>query len=195
MKVTRPLRAASSAAFVRFPKAVGRGVARTLRSRILPWLLVVAALVVAGYFWQQRHESQAEERRGQVVTAVARSFLGALTNFSASTIDTDVQRIRSFAVGDFADQVDEFFGPEAISKIKDAEAKSVGRVQSVFVQELSGATATVFGVVTEVVTNNSTPAPQTEIVRLNVQMIQTATGWKISKVEILQSPGSSPIGG
>lgn len=98
-------------------------------------------------------------------------------------------------MGDFADQVDEFFGPEAISKIKDAEAKSVGRVQSVFVQELSGATATVFGVVTEVVTNNSSPAPQNEVVRLNVQMIQTATGWKVSKVEILQSPGSSPIGG
>ena len=126
---------------------------------------------------------------------MARQFMSSLTNFQAATIDRDVTRIRSFAVGDFADQVDQFFDATAIADIKEAEARSVGRIKSVFVQTLNGPTASVFGVVTEIVTNNSSPTPTSETVRLDVQMIQTAAGWKVSSVEILQSPGTAPLGG
>lgn len=130
-----------------------------------------------------------------MVIAVARQFVSALTNFQAATIDRDVNRIRSFAVGDFADQVDQFFDAKAVADIKDAEARSVGRIKSVFVQTLNGPTASVFGVVNEIVTNKSSPTPTTEVVRLDIQMIQTAAGWKVSSVEILQSPGTAPLGG
>jgi len=155
----------------------------------------VLALVGAGLLAQRWHEEKAKVDRGGAVIAVTRNFLSALTNFQSSTIGSDVARIRSYAVGDFADQVSQFFGQEAIKNIQDAQARSVGHVQSVFVQRLSGATATVFGVVNEVVTNKSSPTPTSEVVRLNVQMIETAAGWKVSNVEILQSPGATPLGG
>jgi hypothetical protein len=152
------------------------------------------ALVGAGFLAQQWRQEQQEQDRGKVVLAVARDFMSALTNFQATTIERDVNKIRSYAVGDFAGQVDTFFDQEAVDGIKDAEARSVGQVSSVFVQSLSGATASVFGVVNQIVTNQTSPTPTREVVRLDVQMIQTAAGWKVSRVEILQSPGTTPLG-
>jgi hypothetical protein len=193
MKIPRSVRAVGRG-LSRAPGAAGRGVARAVRSRILPWALLVLALVGAGYLARGWHQEQVEQDRTKVVVAVARQFATALTNFQAATIGRDVSRIRSFAVGDFAEQVDQFFDAEAVAKIKDAEARSVGRISSVFVQTLNGPTASVFGVVTEIVTNKASPTPTTETVRLNIQMIQTAAGWKVSKVDILQSAGTSPLG-
>ncbi|MFN2589789.1 MAG: hypothetical protein ABR518_03360 [Actinomycetota bacterium] len=179
----------------RAPRALGRGLLATIRSRVLPWTLFVVAVAGALFMAQRWHEERVERGRVTAVTAVARDFLRVLTNFQAATIDRDVERIRSFAVGDFADQVDEFFNQEAIDGIRAANARSVGRVTSVFVQRLDGATASVFGVVNEVVTNSTSPTPSTEVVRFDIQMIQTAAGWKVSSVEILQSPTTAPLGG
>jgi hypothetical protein len=125
---------------------------------------------------------------------VARDFLSSLTNFQASTIDRDVARIRSFAVGDFADQVKMFFDAQAVATIKNAKAKSSGKVQSVFVESMSGGTASVFGLVEETVTNSSQPSPRAETLRIEVQMIDTKDGWKVARVNILQSPSGSPLG-
>lgn len=194
MKISRPFRALGRGV-VRAPRAIGRGVTAAFRSRILPWSLLVLALVGAGFLAQQWRQEQQEQDRGKVVLAVARDFMSALTNFQATTIERDVNRIRSYAVGDFADQVDTFFDQEAVDGIKEAEARSVGQVSSVFVQSLSGATASVFGVVNQIVTNQTSPTPTRDVVRLDVQMIQTAAGWKVSRVEILQSPGTTPLGG
>ena len=182
MRILRPFR------------AVGRGTLRAVRSRILPWTLFVLAVGAGGYagwLWQQ---GEMQERREREVLAVARDFLTTITNFQADTIDQDVEEIRAFAVGNFADEVGEFFGQENVDRIKEAEAVSVGRIESVYLQSLSGDTASVFGVVNEVVTNNTSPTAQTEVVRFNVDMIETASGWKISDVEILQTPTAVPTG-
>ena len=194
MKIPRPLRAVGRGV-IGAPRAIGRGAVRAIRSRVLPWTLLVLTLLGAAYLAQQWREERVEQDRSKVIIAVARDFMSALTNFQAATIDRDVQRIRGYAVGDFADQVDTFFNKEAVDGIKEADARSVGRVSSVFVQSLSGATASVFGVVNQIVTNQTSPTPTREVVRLDVQMIQTAAGWKVSRVEILQSPGTTPLGG
>jgi Mce-associated membrane protein len=183
MRILRPFR------------AIGRGTIRVVRSRTLPWTLLVLALGAGGYvgwLWQQ---GEMQERREREVLAVARDFLTTLTNFQADTIDQDVEEIRSFAVGTFADEVGDFFDQEAVDQIREAEAVSVGRIDSIFVQSLSGDSASVFGVVNEVVTNNTSPTASTEVVRLDVDMIETTAGWKVSDVEILQTPTSVPLGG
>jgi hypothetical protein len=140
------------------------------------------------------HAATGTERTRTHVAAVARDFLSSLTNFQASTIDRDVARIRSFAVGDFADQVKTFFDAQAVATIKNAKAKSSGKVQSVFVESMSGGTASVFGLVEETVTNSSQPSPRAETLRIEVQMIDTKDGWKVARVNILQSPSGSPLG-
>jgi hypothetical protein len=76
-----------------------------------------------------------------------------------------------------------------------AQAESRGQVQSVFVESLSGSSASVFGVVNESVTNSATTTPSTEVIRIEIEMIDTNSGWKVDRVDILQSPNAtSPFG-
>jgi hypothetical protein len=168
--------------------------ARPFRTRSLPWALLavaVAAAVLFAVLWQG---AQGQERKRAEVASAASSFLTALTNFSGATIESDIAEIRSYAVGDFADQVQTFFDPRAVATLRQAQAKSVGRIRSLFVQSLSGGSATVFGVVDEAVSNAAQPAPRTELIRIDVEMIETTEGWKVNRVNILQSPGQPPFG-
>jgi Mce-associated membrane protein len=155
--------------------------------------VAVAAAITFALLW--RGAKTGEHKRTQVA-AVANRFLIALTNFQGETIDADVREIRSFAVGDFADQVNTFFDPDATMALRDAKAKSVGRVQNLFVESLSGSSATVFGVVNEQVTNTANPTPRGDVLRIEIELIDTKAGWKVNRVNILQSPTgtSGPLG-
>jgi hypothetical protein len=168
--------------------------------RSVPWIvaaLALAAAVAFGLLWRSaesaKSDAQALDHRRAEVVATTTNFLGALTNFKGETIDADVQRIRSFAVGDFANQVSKFFGPTNVAALKRAKVASVGRVRSVFVQSISGTQASVFGVVDEAI-RNSTSAPRTMTLRIDVEMVDTSKGWKVSSVDILTSPGANPFG-
>jgi hypothetical protein len=169
---------------------------RIARSRLLPWSLFAVALIAAvvlAFLW--RGAKSGEHKRTQVA-AVANRFLIALTNFQGQTIDADLREIRSFAVGDFAEQVNTFFDQDAIKALRDAKAKSVGRVQNLFVESLSGPSATVFGVVNEQVTNAANPSPRTTVVRIEIEMLDTNAGWKVNRVNILLPAASTsgPLG-
>jgi hypothetical protein len=152
--------------------------------------VALAAAVLFALLWQK---AQSNERRRAEVASTASSFLVALTNFSGATIESDIADIRRYAVGDFANQVETFFNPQAVGALQEAQAKSVGRIRSLFVESLSGGSATVFGVVDEAVSNNAQPAPRTELIRIDIEMIETTQGWKINRVNILQSPGQAPF--
>jgi Mce-associated membrane protein len=167
-------------------------VRRVLRSTALPWALVAVLLVtsvVLASMW--RSERADDERRAEVQTA-ARSFLRALTNFSAETIEADVERIRGFAVGRFADELDQTFSPERVQAIKDQNAVSTGRIESVFVEEIGPDTATAFGVVAETVANDQTEEPRADILRVEVGLIETDEAWRIERLTLLQTPTSTP---
>jgi hypothetical protein len=169
-----------------------------MRRRPLLWagvaVLVLSLLANGWLVWRLRDATSANRERTQVAS-IARNFLVALTNFQAATIDRDVARIRSYATGDFAQQVRTFFDAQAIQTLKDAQAKSTGRVQSVFVETLNGGTATVFGLVNETVTNRSQPTARAEVLRVEIQLIDASEGWKVARVDILQLPTGSPLGG
>ncbi|MGH2723550.1 MAG: hypothetical protein ACRDI0_04650 [Actinomycetota bacterium] len=167
---------------------------RAARGRALPWALFGVAAVAAVAFavlWQvQRGE---EARRGEVED-VARRFLTALTSFTAGTIERDVEEIRSYAVGEFADEVQETFGPERIAAIRESRANSVGTVREVFVESLEGSSARAFAVVEETVVSETQTNPRTDVLRILVGLIETPDGWRVHSVEILPSPGSQPGG-
>ena len=163
---------------------------RVRRSPYLPWGLAGVAIGLAIlFFFLWRGEANQEARRGEVALA-ATDFLRALTNFSGETIDRDVGEIEAFAVGDFAQQVRTFFNPRAKQALTRARALSTGQVQRVYVQSVSGESASVFGVVSESVTNRATRTARREVLRIEIDMIETKTGWKVNRVNILQSPGA-----
>ncbi len=162
--------------------------------RALPWAVAVVAIVAAGVFAVLWQRAGSAERERTAVASTANHFLTALTNFKAATISTNVSQIRAFAVGDFASQVNQFFGPTTVTAIKNADVQSVGVVRAAFVEDIRGTTATVFGVVDETVTNRAS-APRTEVLRVEVNLIHTSAGWKIDRVDILQSPNQGPLSG
>ncbi len=156
--------------------------------RRLPWTLFGLALVgmitFAALWWPERQE---DARRSEV-EATAGAFLVALTNFSAETIERDIEEIRSFAIGQFAEEVDQTFTPERVQQIQDNAASSTGEVQSLFVQEIEDSSASVFAVVNETVTNATQQTPRTDVLRIEIAMIETADSWRVNSVNILQSP-------
>jgi hypothetical protein len=179
------------------PAGTRTTVRRTLigpfRSRAFPWALFVAALAIAVLFAVLWQRAESHERRRAEVASAASSFLLALTNFSGATIESDIAEIRSYAVGGFAEQVEMFFDPQAVAALREAQARSVGRIRSLFVESLSGGSASVFGVVDEAVSNSAQTAPRTELIRIDIEMIETTQGWKVNRVDILQSPDQAPF--
>jgi len=169
---------------------------KTARRRVralLPWALVVVlaeSTTVSALAW---HGSQQRERTRTEVASVATQFLQALTNFGGPTFDRDVAEIRSYAIGDFASQVSQFFDAGTVAALRAANAVSVGHVQSVFLESLSGDTAEAFGVVDETLSNAKTSA-HLEILRIDVEMVHTSSGWKVDRVTLLQTPSGFPSG-
>ena len=159
----------------------------------LPWGIAALALAAAAVFavlWQQ---GEAREQQREDVRAAGERFVTALTTFSHETIVEDADRIRSFAVGRFEEEAGVFFGARAIEAIQDAEATSRGNIEALFVESIADDEASIFAVVSESITNSQATEPQTEIVRLHVEMVNVDDTWKVEMVEILQSPGSQPV--
>lgn len=175
---------------MRFPKIPWR---RVTSGRALPWVLAVVFLGTTLTNWWLLRSDRRDDARADIVRTTSTDFLTALTTFSATTIDQDVQRIRSYAVGDFAQQVQQTFSPARIAQIKSSKVVSKGTVVKVFVEDLGGTQATVFGVVSETVTNASNPAPRADLLRVEVGLIDTTGGWRINSVNILQSPGATGV--
>ena len=170
---------------------------RVFRSPLLPWVLAAVLLAASLTNWWLLRSERREDARVDRVSAITSEFLHALTTFSASTIDEDVERIRSFAVGDFAQQVNETFSAERISQIRQAKVVSESTVRSVFVESIGSDSASLFGVVDENVINNVSSTRKTDVLRVEVHLIETVHGWKVEQVNILQTPGqpASSIGG
>ena len=164
---------------------------RVLNWRVFPWVLAVVLLgTTLANYWLLRNERN-EDAQVEEIQDTASDFLFALTNFSAKTIDEDVKRLQGYAVGQFADEVEETFSPERIQQIKQAKVESVGEVRTVFVEDVNGESATVFGVVNETVTNAASQAPRTDVLRVELEMVETIDGWKVSQVNILQTSGGT----
>ncbi len=170
----------------------GKAARRRVRS-VLPWVLVVLLAASTTVFVLAWHGAKQQERARTEVASVATQFLQALTNFGGPTIDRDVANIRSYAIGDFANQVSQFFDAGTVAALRAANAVSVGHVQSVFVESVSGDTAEAFGVVDETLSNAKTAA-HLEILRIDVEMVHTSSGWKVDQVTLLQTPSGFPSG-
>ena len=168
---------------------------RVTAGRALPWALAVVLLATTLTNWWLLRNDRAADARVAAVESVSRESLDALTNFSARTIDRDVGRLKRLAVGSFSTQVEQTFSPSRISQIRQADVRSTGRIKSLFVEDVSGDTASAFGVVDTTVVNNVSGSPRAEVVRFELSLIDTTGGWRIDQVNILQSPGSSSLSG
>ncbi len=163
-------------------------------ARYLPWFLLVLALIAAATFGTLWQESRSEENAEDELRAQATEFIGDLTSISAETAEADAEAIKEWAVGDFGDEAEVFYGQEAIDAVVEAEATTEGDIEELFVQSLGDGEGSVFAVVDYTVTNAGTDEPKTDTVRLSIEMIESDAGWKVNSVRLLESPGTPPSG-
>jgi hypothetical protein len=120
----------------------------------------------------------------------AKTFLIDLTNFNAKTLDADFRSITSMATGSFSGQADKFFNSSIRTALQDALAESRGQIRDIFVQSFKGNQAVVYAVVDQVYVNNKISTPQSDVLRVLVNLQKVGSTWKISDVTVLE--GATP---
>jgi len=161
-------------------------------TRYLPWFLLALALTAAvtfGFLWQ---EAQSTANAEDELRAQATEFIGDLMSISAETAEADADAIKQWAVGDFADEAEVFYGQEAIDAVVELDATTEGEIRELFIQSLEDGEGSVFAVVDHTVTNSTTDEPKTDTVRMSIEMIESEDGWKVNRVRIFESPGAQP---
>jgi hypothetical protein len=159
---------------------------------------LLALVAVAGVAGTVTFERAWSGLNGQNATATqaqrsASTFLLALTNFDAKTVDGDFARLTAMATGPFAKQADQFFNSSIRQRLETALASSRGQIRSLYVQSVSGDGATVYAVIDQLYVNRTLSAPQSDVLRVVVSMTDAAGAWKVSNVTVLEGPSlSSP---
>ena len=146
--------------------------------------LVAIAFAVA---WAPLYSAAKDRER---VRESAEQLVLHLTTFEGATIDEWVQDTQRRATDDYAEEVNTLFDPELRGALRDAKAKSVGRLVNLFVQDVDGDDAMVFAVVRQTITNAASPTPVEDELRMQIELRQVDGDWKAAKVEVL-GPGGN----
>lgn len=161
----------------------------------LPWYLAAVATVLAVVFaamWAPLYLEKTDRER---VREAAEDLVLHLTTFEGETIDEWVQQTQRQATDEYAEEVNALFDPELRAALRDAQAKSVGRLVSLFVQDVDGDDAMVFAVVRQTITNAQTSEPVEDELRMQIELRADGGQWKAAKVEVLGPQGSGQGGG
>ena len=156
----------------------------------LPWALAVLGLVgtlVFGLLWGTSSSSQIQN---PAVTSAAKTFLTDFFNFNAKSVDADFTSITAMATGNFSSQVNTFFNSSIRTELEKALAESRGQIRELYIQSENATSASLYAVVDQVYVNNKITTPQSDVIRLIVNLSQVHATWKISNVTVLE--GATP---
>jgi hypothetical protein len=163
-------------------------------------LAIVAALgligtVVFGVLWLSA-PGASSTRQSPAVVSATKKFLTDFFNFDAKTIDTDFSSITAMATGNFSSQANEFFNTSIRTELEKALAESRGQNRYIEVQTENTAQtqAQVYAVVDQLYVNDKIATPQSDVVRLIINLTQVRGSWKISNVTVLEGPTPASTG-
>jgi hypothetical protein len=150
-------------------------------------VLGLLGTIVFGLLWAG---SSASSQTDPAMQQAARAFLVDLTNFNAKSVDADFNSINAMATGTFSSQATKFFNSSIRSALESALAESRGQIRNLYVQTDSGSKASVYAVVDQVYVNNKISTPQSDVLRVLVNLAKVGSTWKISDVTVLE--GATP---
>lgn len=163
------------------------------RGNKLPWYIAAVTTVAAVAFaamWAPLYLQNADREK---VREAAEDLVLHLTTFEGATIDEWVQETQRQATDTYAEEVNALFDPELRAALRDAEAKSVGRLVNLFVQDVDGDDAMVFVVVRQTITNAQTSEPVEDELRMQIELRNEGGRWKAAKVEVLGPQGGGAL--
>jgi hypothetical protein len=167
-------------------------------SWLVPVLLAVTtvALFLALLFGLAWSNLNSQQQAQTAVKNVARQFLVAYTNFTPKNLDAKFQTLQDLATGNFVNQADQIFGSDIRQALKAAQVSSEGEVRYLDVETIQGDQASVYAWVDQTAVNNKVPKPFTDTLQMQLTLVDTNQGWKMSSARVLNSPTLSfPTGG
>jgi hypothetical protein len=176
------------------PDAAAAALQPSRRRLVTLYAVAAAGLVgtlVFGLLWATSGGSGSSSDTAVITSASA--FLTDLTNFNASSVDSDFGHITAMATGAFSTQADQFFNSAIRTDLEKALAESRGQIRSIYVQTDGGGQASVYAVVDQEYANNKIATPQTDVLRVVVNLKLVDSVWKISDVTVLE--GATPVSG
>ena len=122
----------------------------------------------------------------------AQNYIVALTNFDPKGLDNEINKIESYATGNFRTSISQFFSNDVRKGLLATNAASRGEVRAIYPQSNSGGHVTFFAVVDDTIANNKLQAPASDEIDMTVDMVKTSQGWRVANNTFLQSPLFSP---
>ena len=156
----------------------------------LPWVLAAVFLVAAVIFGVLWGTASSGNVQNPAVASAARTFLTDFFNFNAKSIDGDFNSITAMATGSFSSQAGTFFNSSIRAELEKALAESRGQTRDLYIQSETARAASVYAVVDQVYVNNKIATPQSDVVRLIINLSLVGSTWKISDVTVLE--GATP---
>ncbi len=125
-----------------------------------------------------RSNDEANEREEALQTA--RRFAIHMSSINHSTLDRDIQEIRSVSTTSFHQEFDKATGGSSYhDSVRELEATSTGKILSALIDSIEAESAQAV-VIVQVTSHNKTfQRPKTENRKMEISLRRTAIGWKV----------------
>lgn len=186
-------------------RSTGPAVVRRSVAIVLAVTTVVFAVAAVGFAvaWSNLNGQQ---QSASQVRAVSRAFVLDLTNLTPGTVDARITDLLDASTGTFARQAKSFFdsgNPPVRQALVTAKAVEQGQIKSLQVEAVNGSTASALAVVDLAYKSAKITSLQSDVLRLNLDLVDTGSGWKVDNVTVLNGstggvlapPSSSSSGG
>jgi len=176
-----------------------------MNRRAVTVLLIVAlagvcGTVAFGLLWAHDQSKHASTSRIQADSrVVVFNFLRDFTTFDPATVAKTFTDIQALSTGTFANQAKTEFSPQLRQQLQAAGASTQGALRYLELQSFTSTTAGYFADVVQSFSNNRTSGPQSDELRMVIDLSLVKGQWKVSGVTSLDTPapsgGSSGSGG
>jgi len=152
----------------------------------------VAGTIAFGLLWARDQSAQSNASRVQAGSRlVAGRFLTDFTTFNPSTVASTFKDIQSTSTGAFATQAKSEFNAQLRQQLVAADASTQGQVRYLELESSNSHAASFFADVVQTFSNKSTNGPQSDELRLVVDLTLVGGHWKVSGVTSLDTPSTA----
>lgn len=144
-------------------------------------IVILLALVIAEAFLFVRKDTDGGRTE---VLQLSQRFMTLLTTYNADTLAKQSADILKLSTSQFRSEYQTVTGGEFPARLRETEADSKGRILRIAVTDLEGDDATVLGLVEVTTKNKATPTPKAVENLIELTLVRTSGGWRVTSVLI-----------